>query len=345
MGASSANSWVVSVDLPWSASGFVGAASAERDGNKTSVYVATAPCREESLPNDVPECDDFIQHGAARATLIAADASAPSLLTPAARLTYLRALYGGLIDALAQVGVPANGATRLGAIDIPLVPQHVAASVSPRHGTKSTRRPVERAFEKKVRFKPAGFAAFDFCVPQSGVVLGWRPGYAVAELVERLTGCETVFECFPQLSIGALAELTWPNASAVGSLAGHKGSLKSTAAITARDVLLARICNWLGVTPSWTLGSVHGAGGADGLDALLGLLPLAAERGVVSGTGRQWSAVMLKNASHGLLPLPEKAGPAGAKVLRGARPWIESPMQKRGIVDEGILALDLDAWL
>lgn len=50
---------------------------------------------------------------------------------------------------------------------------------------------------------------------------------------------------------------------------------------------------------------------------------------------------MLENATHGLLPLPQKAGPTGAKVLRGARPWIEAPVQKRGIVDEGILALDL----
>ena len=35
----------------------------------------------------------------------------------------------------------------------------------------------------------------------------------------------------------------------------------------------------------------------------------------------------------------------GAKVLRGARPWIAAPVQRKGVVDDGILALDLDAWL
>jgi len=54
---------------------------------------------------------------------------------------------------------------------------------------------------------------------------------------------------------------------------------------------------------------------------------------------------MLKNAVDGSLAIPKKVGSKGAKVLSGTRPWISAPVPKGGVVDEGILALDLDAWL
>lgn len=337
---------LLSVDLPWSSDGWVGVAVASLDDRGTRVSVGVVPSRREPLPGGLVESGDFIDFGARADARLTIDASPPDpKLTAGARRAYLESLHGALCD-LARL--PGWSPVDAAAIDVPLVPPCLTRGLVIEHGVLSKRRPVERAFEKKVRFAGPGWA-FDFANPQSGICVGWRPGYAAAELVEHVWGARAIAESFPQLSIGALQEMPDAAGPRMESLAGHKGAPNRSRA--GREAVYARLRAWLGAEPEWMSGGLHLPGAADALDALLGLLPLIAlhtawepsEAFDVRPAHRR--AVLLRNLPEGKIALPIKQGPKGNKLVTGCRAWIDvAPVMAPGVNDDGILALDLAGW-
>lgn len=332
---------LLSIDLPWSSDGWVGAAVAREEQGVHRVSVAVVPSRGMPLPKNLPDCDDFVRHGARGDARLAADATPPDPeINEGARRLYLESLYGAFHDLSRILGLES---LQVAAIDMPLVPASLVAGLSLPSGKLSTRRPVEKAFEKKVRFAGDDWH-FDFSNPQSGIYVGWRPGYAAAELVAALWKPVSIAESFPQLSIGALQEMPDATAAPITSLAAHKGALAKSR--SGREVVYQRICAWLGHEPRWLCGGLHERGAADALDAMLGLLPLIAlDAETDDDSARHRRPVLLRNLRYGEADLPSKSGPRGMKVVSGCRAWIDAaPALAPGVNDSGILALDLVGW-
>ena len=142
-------------------------------------------------------------------------------------------------------------------------------------------RPLERTFECKVRVPVANAPpnqtnARD--VFKLAIMRGYRPGYALAHLAMHVFSSETVLESFPQLVVGALAEMALAlKLPPPLGLTHHKRH-----PFIGQDPLMYLITTYAGVKPHWASYVLAKSAMADGFDALLGLLPVLPLDGILA---------------------------------------------------------------
>lgn len=344
---------LLSIDLPWGAQNVVGGAFALVDSAGIEVIAHSV-----SMPKDpptgprVPEIDEFIRYGAALGTALNEDASGP--FCPGMPVdASSRALYvDRVVASLRTLAAALPGALECAAvlIDVPFVPANLARANAPRVGRRANMRPVERAFQCKVRV-PVGSAravATNFARFQAGVIRGYRPGYALASAVQQVLGAQAVLESFPQLAVGALAEMAENlHAQPQLSLAAHK-----TRPFAGQTPLLDLISIFLGKAPRWATTGLPEKSKADGIDAILGLLTLLPLHGHVPpgdpNAAHKRTVKLLNLAGTPPLGMPQRpprgTGPLPAYV-QNSRHWIDSNPRIQGPIDDsGIFALDLGVW-
>ena len=350
----------LSLDIPWSSSrGNVGAAFADVDAQALqhgpvvdSLGIMDAPVAL-GFPEGDAEIAGFIADGAGlgRARPQDADGVAFDYLpgNPAAREGYLRRLWNSFVALRHRLQLE-EVATDLVTIDVPLVPAALAVqAISPNR--RSRRRPMERAFEKKVWVpgqnprRPDG--RINLVVIQSGNINRYRPGYAICRLAELCFEARTVVESFPQLSVAALAERASQDegVALAASAAEHKRNADGQAVLDAQlSLVLSEELSW--VDPHLAVGPK-----ADGYDAVLGLLPALLYAGYVAPGAENVfeQAVLLRNLIHNPPPLPRRV--VGQWGAQGTEPWKQAVAAQGdavnlepGIDDRGILALDLSLW-
>jgi hypothetical protein len=235
-------------------------------------------------------------------------------------------------------------------IDVPLVPASVAQANPPQPQMQATMRPLERAFQCKVQVPLANahpnqtnLARF-----QAGVMRGYRPGYALAHLAMHVFSSETVLESFPQLVLGALAEMALAlKLPPPCGLTHHKRP-----PFDGQDSLMHLITTYVGRMPRWASDDLAQSAMADGFDALLGLLPVLPLYGIrPPGESEARYAMPIKllnlaqNPVRGIPRRPERlAGTIPAHAFN-CRHWIAiNPQITSGIDDSGIWTLDFDVW-
>lgn len=350
---------LLSLDIPWSsASGNVGAAFAENDaeqigqGAVVDSVSMNAPVAA-AFPVAEPEIVGFINDGVGPGRARAQDLNGITFDyfpgNAADRAAYLQRLWNSFIllrQRLELEHIPIDLVT----VDVPLVTGTLALEPIPAN-RRSRRRPVERAFEKKVWIPGnnpnRGDRRINLAVCQSGNINRYRPGYAVCRLAELCFKAATVVESFPQLTIGALAERASqnPGADLVTSVSEHKRNVVGQALLSEQLALV--LPNPL----AWVNPDLPVDVKADGYDAVLGLLPGLVYAGFDAPNADNvfQDAVLLRNLSHTLPPLPNRA--AGHWGAEGTEPWKQvvaahddAQHLMPGIDDRGILAIDLNLW-
>jgi len=344
---------ILSLDFPWGAQNVVGAALARIQSSGVHIIAHALP-----MPTDPPrgprdaEIDAFIRTGAALGTALPGDSTGPFLpgmpSTPQSRELYVDRLAASLVAIAAAM--PATMGADVLLIDVPLVPASVAQANPPQPQKQASMRPLDRAFQSKVRVPVANATPNQTNLArfQAGVMRGYRPGYALAHVARHVFGSETVLESFPQLVVGALAEMAVAlNLPPPLGLTHHKRR-----PFAGQAPLMHLITTYLGGKPRWASAGLTQSMMADGFDALLGLLPVLPLYGIRPPGGRNARYAtpikllnLAQNPVQGAPQRPQRgAGPLPAHALN-CRHWIAAnPQIKSGIDDSGLFALDLDVW-
>lgn len=344
---------IVSLDFPWGAQNIVGAAVAAVDGGEVNV-VAHAVVMEHAPPAGPRDAaiNAFIDTGDALGLVLLGESFGP--FPPGMpTMPELRRLYVDRVaSALAALteALPAARGADVVLIDVPLVPVAVSRANPPQPQKQANMRPVERAFQCKVRvpFLNSPAAQTNFARFQPGVMRGYRPGFALAQIVTHMLGPAAILESFPQLVIGALAEM----ANAIDMPPPQGLTHHKRPPYAGQGALLDLIAAYLGVAPIWAVDDLPHAMLVDGIDALLGLLPVLPLYGIQPPgvVGAPYATtIKLRNLAH----LPEQGLPTRPPRQRGPLPahalncrhWIEvNPAVGAGIDDSGIFTLDLGLW-
>jgi hypothetical protein len=349
---------LLSLDIPWGSNdGHVGAAFAEVNDLELlqgplvdSVDLEAPPA---GLPIDDLEIAGFIANGAGPNRARPQDEHGeffdyyPS--TPAGRTRYLQRLWNAFVTIRNRLQLEQEPVD-LVVVDVPLVPAALSQQPIPVE-RRSQRRPVERAFEKKVWVPGSnprrGDGRINLAVLQSGNINRYRPGYATCRLAQLCFQAQTVVESFPQLTVGALAELADDVGGVVLAVraAEHKRNLGGQAVLDAQIELV--FPNGL----TWVDPNLPRVVKADGYDAVLGLLPALLYAGYVVpvGLGVCQNAVLLRNQAQNQAPLPRRI--TGEPGAQGTAAWKAGVTANDanltllpGIDDRGILAVDLSLW-
>jgi hypothetical protein len=350
---------VVSLDLPWSADGYVGIAVATVEGSALVGVprVAVVGTGNPAAAPAHPEIDGFVADGAGPGRAAPFDVVAPwaggAAPTPDARAAHVARVFGALNAATEdRVGeMPELEAPDLVLLDVPFVPiPLLQPGIAP--GRRGTFRPVERAFTCRTPI-PAGAAEPPTWLYgpsfQGGIAKGWRPGYAMEAIATLALGAQACAESFPAWVVGPLCEFGRAQGlPRVLSLAGHKPGRGDVA--LGQASLQTLLIGWVGQPFTWVPGvPALERVRADGYDAMLGLLPGLAWAGFVppaavgAAAPPAWAgAVRLVNAPAGT-PMPTREAPDG--VVNGCAPWrIPLPVQAPLDVEQGIVTLNSAFW-
>lgn len=354
---------ILSLDVPWAAANYVGAAYAEICGGQLVAAPLVTSVRSAfpngaagisialSFPKNHPEVAGFINDGAGPSRARPEDFTQPAPnfpTTPLERETYLEYLWRAF-EAVRQNLSLTPQSVDFVLVDMPTVPALIAAT-APNLGKFARYRPLEIAFGQKVMIPGAAAARTDgriqFSRFQAASINGCRPAYAVFQLALEMfgTGGAAVAESFPQLVLGPLAEYAQSHAlPLLRNLASHKSGRVS--AIPAGQQRLAdQVDCFVGVKPSWIPNTLTAKARGDGWDALLGLLPGLVHHGWTpagSNSGHWQKAILIKNLPAGPVTTSNGAGTPAT----GCRAWIDAtPTYFPGINDAGILTLGLSLW-
>lgn len=351
---------ILSIDIPWGAANLVGIALAEIQGDK---IILNAHCinmqinhiqNNRDFINNNNLIQNFIQSGDGLGTILPSDIIGPFKRglpnIPETRRLYIHQLSDTL-QTITQT-IPKTKNIDILIIDVPLIPANVATNNQVHAGKTSTFRPLERAFQSKVRIpleRATQNNSTNFAKFQGGIINGCRPGHAISNLCNHLFAPKSILESFPQLVVGSLAEMASElNLELLSGLTSHKRGNQNQL-IIGQNRLINLIIQFTGTPINW-IENLSPKMRADAIDAILGLLPIISLFGIRPELNLQCTMpIKIINFANppltGNLIRPPSISNAIPPYALNSRPWIqENPIIPNGIDDSGIFALDLSLW-